>query len=315
MKSTTELPDDPALPALAVIGKKGLEAAIPALGLDGESVDLLLRRYHPCTRATLEARAERRRFAVKVYAEDPASEAALYEALASVGLTGDSAVRVPPLLVWERQLRVLVLGWLEGPTAAQLLEQDQGERAGGLAAGWLQRAASLRVKLGVPFGAARRLDQARKWANTLGAADPALGTTATALAARLSRTQPQEGAACLAQGSLYAHHVLDLGDGVGLIDWQKSGQGPAELDAGTFLATIWRLGLLHGSLAGSAARAEKAFLAGTEGLLEQRALAWHRAATLLRLAQKFVRRQRDAEWRTYAHALLGEATRLAEAAG
>ncbi len=315
MKSRSELPDDAALPALAVIRQKGLPGALPALGLDGESVELQLRRYHPSSRATLEARAGPRRLAVKVYAQDPASEAALYQALASAGLTGGSAVRVPPLLVWERELRVLVLGWLEGPTAAQLVEQGQGERAGELAARWLRHAASLRVKLGLPFGAARRMDQARKWARALAIADPALGATATALVARLSRTQPVEGKACLAQGSLYAHHVIDLGDGVGLIDWQKSGQGPAELDAGTFLATVWRLGLLCAPLTSAAARAEQAFLAGTERLVEPRALAWHRAATLLRLAQKFTRRQRDADWRARAQALLNEATRVADAAG
>ena len=46
---------------------------------------------------------------------------------------------VPPLLFWERELRVMVLGWLEGPTAQQLVESGQGERAGDLAARWLQR--------------------------------------------------------------------------------------------------------------------------------------------------------------------------------
>src|SRR5207248_6109763 len=67
----------------------------------------------------------------------------------------------------------------------------------------------------------------------------------------------------LVHGSLYAHHVLDLGDGPGLIDWQKSGQGPAELDAGVFLATLWRLGMLQERLAGEVARAEEVFLAET----------------------------------------------------
>src|ERR1043166_707015 len=253
MKPTPELPDDPALPGLVAIRELGLAAAVPALGLDGESVEFLLHRYHPGSRATLEARAGPRRFIVKTYATDPAPEATLYRVLASAGLAGGSGVRVPPLLAWERDLQVLVIGWLEGPTAEQLIAGGQGERAGELAAGWLHCAASLRLQLGSPFGASRRLEQVRKWAATLSAADAELGTVAGALARKLAQTQPRENNPRLVQGSLYAHHVLDLGDGPGLIDWQKSGQGPAELDAGVFLAAISYIGLLQEPLEGEAA--------------------------------------------------------------
>src|SRR5204862_7499597 len=130
-----------------------------------------------------------------------------------------------------------------------------------------------------------------------GAADLALGRAARTLVEMRGRAQPKEGAPRLVHGSLYAHHVLDLGERTGLIDWQKSGQGPAELDAGIFLATIWRLGLLQDRLAGEVARAEEVFLAETEGLLDKRALAWNSAATLLRLAKGVALRQGDGEWR------------------
>src|SRR5205809_3029527 len=129
MKATAKIPDDPALPALKVIRAKGLAGALPALGLESDQIELLLHRYHPGSRATFEARVGQRRLAVKVYAEDPAPEAELYLALASAGLAGDAGVRVPPLLAWERDLRVLVIGWLEGPSAQQLVESGQGERA------------------------------------------------------------------------------------------------------------------------------------------------------------------------------------------
>jgi len=110
--------------------------------------------------------------------------------------------------------------------------------------------------------------------------------------------------------------VLELGDGPGVIDWQRYGQGPSELDAGMFLATIWRLGLDHPALVAEAARVEQAFLAGTEGLLDERAVAWHRAAALLRLASKVhVVERRKPHWLTRAQALLGEALQLAERAG
>src|SRR2546430_1639007 len=158
MNPTATRPDDPRLPGLVAIRDRGLARAIPALGLEqgGEGVALELCGYHPGARATLAARVGRRRFAVKAFADDPAPEATLYQALSAAGLAGDSGARVPPLLAWDNALRVLVIGWLEGPTAHQLVKQGQGRRAGELAAQWVQRTASLPVKLGLPFGEGTR---------------------------------------------------------------------------------------------------------------------------------------------------------------
>src|SRR5438046_5810768 len=171
VKATDDLPDDPAMPALAAIRAAGLAGAIRVPGLGDGPVEFLLRGYTPGSRATFEARVGGRRVAVKAYAEDPAPEAALYEALAAAGLGGESDVRVPPLLAWERDLRVLVIGWLEGPPAYDLVKQGQGQRAGELAAQWLRCAASLPVRLGPPFGAARTLNRAREWVSLLREAD------------------------------------------------------------------------------------------------------------------------------------------------
>src|SRR5437762_11116394 len=100
MNPTATLPDDPRLPGLMAIRDRGLARAIPALGLEqgGEGLELELCGYHRGARATLEARVGRRRFAVKAFADDPAPEAALYQALGAAGLAGDSGARVPPLL-------------------------------------------------------------------------------------------------------------------------------------------------------------------------------------------------------------------------
>src|SRR5207247_691384 len=162
--------------------------AIRVPGLGDGPVEFLLRGYTPGSRATFEARAGGRRVAVKAYAEDPAPEAALYEALAAAGLGGVSDVRVPPLLAWERDLR--------------------------------------------------------------------------GLAESLARTQPKEGISRLVHGTLYARHIIDLGDGPGVIDWQRFGQGPVELDAGTFLGTVSRIGLLDKTRETEAMHAREAFLAG-----------------------------------------------------
>jgi len=313
-EAATEFPDDRTLPAIEAMRTAALTGAIRVPGLGDGPVEFLLRGYSPGSRATFEARSGGCRVAVKAYAEDPAPEAALYEALAAAGLGGESDVRIPPLLAQERDLRVLVIGWLEGPTARDLVRSGQGRRAGELAARWFQRTASLPVKLGPPLDAAQVLHRARDWAAGLVADDSALGTKATELAEILARTQPRESAQRLVHGTLYARHIIDLGDGPGVIDWQRFGQGPVELDAGTLLATISRIGLLDKTRESEAAQAREAFLAGTAGLLDGRSLAWHQAAMLLRLAGKQNRRHDD-RWLVRAHDLLGEATRLANIAG
>ena len=91
MRPTTALPDDPRLPGLVAIRDRGLARAIPALGLErgGEAVELVLCGYHAGARATLDARVGQRRLAVIAFADDPAPEAALYQALGAAGLAGD----------------------------------------------------------------------------------------------------------------------------------------------------------------------------------------------------------------------------------
>jgi aminoglycoside phosphotransferase (APT) family kinase protein len=323
MKPTDELPHDSALPGLCTLREMGLAGALPDLAVDGHPVQLLLCGYSPGVHATLEVRTDDHHVAVKVYAEDPAweADAALYSALAAVGLAGDSGPRVPRLLASDRDLRLLVLSWLEGPTVHQLVKDGQGERAGELVARWIRRVASLSVTLGPPRGAAWRMQQAGTWLAALSAADPDLRACSVALAGRLAETQPVEHAPHLVHGSLYDRHVLDVGDGPGVIDWGAFGQGPLELDAGVFLATISRIAIRYEALAKDAERAKKAFLAGTLGLLDERALAWHEAMTHLRLASNVVTpagkerlraKGKDDQALARAHTLLREAEWLVE---
>lgn len=323
MKPTTDLPDDPALPGLTAIRATGLADAIPSLRSDDRPVNLRLCGYSPGERATLEVVVGSRRVAVKSYAEDPASEAALYEALRVAGLARDSGVRVPPLLAWNRDLRMLVLGWLEGPTTVELVRDGHGERAGEVAARWFRHAASLRIGMGPRCGSSYALGKASEGIALLGSTHLGLGAIAMALAGNLARTRPEDGSPFLVHGTLYDRHVLDLGDGPGVIDWQRFGRGPLELDAGVFLATISRIALRHGHLAGEVARAQEAFRIGTTGLFDERRLIWHHATALLRLASKPVSPAGGDRLRTRgnsdrrdlavprARALLNEAARLA----
>jgi aminoglycoside phosphotransferase (APT) family kinase protein len=144
----------------------------------------------------------------------------------------------------------------------------------------------------------------------LARADAELGSAAAALLRELGRTPPSVESPGLVHGTLYARHIIDTGTGSGLIDWDGFGCGPAELDAGTFLATVRRIGLSSPGAAAAVAGAELAFLAGTAGQLDESTLAWYRAAALLRIARRLEIRS-SPNWKARALRLLSEADRLA----
>lgn len=308
------LPVDPALPALAALRQDAL-AAVPALGLSGRPALFVLRGYTPGDRAAVEVRVlgvGGAHFIIKAYAGDPAPEAMLYEALAAAGLTSGRGVRVPRLLAWDRELKILVLEWLEGPPVNLLVKDGPPERAGELGARWLRLAAALPVRLGPPAGTDRVLAELERFLGPLEAAGPELGAAARTVARWLARNQPLGRPPSLVHGTLYTRHLIDLGGdtGPGIIDWQRFGQGPLELDAGTFLATLSRTALLRKRRVAEATQAGEAFAAHTRGLLDERALAWHEAAALLRLAGRMLRRRPASR----AKPLVDRAARLAEAA-
>jgi hypothetical protein len=313
----TTIPDDPALPALEAIRTVGFGAALPDLGFDEGIAELRRCGYTLGNRATIEAQRGDRHFAVKAYAKDPSAEALLYHALANAGLAGSSGVRVPRLLGWNRDLRLIAISWQAGRPVEQLIVEGEGKRAGLLAAAFLRKAASLSVKLGPTFDPGELLFDVGKWVGRVVVSEPTLGHAADNVAQLLLAALPRDGHSRLVHGTLYARHILDLGDGPGVIDWQKFGKGPLELDAGTFLATVWRLGLRDDRLTNEVARAEEAFRAGTSGLLNHRSLAWYQATSLLRHASKVFRpsgaeRLLTQEERAFA---LAEARGLVEEAG
>src|SRR5439155_8636806 len=142
------------------------------------------------------------------------------------------------------------------------------------------------VKRVPPCGTGRLLYQVGVSVAALGASDRDLGAAAKVAAKSLVRSQPRERSVGLVHGTLYARHILDLGDGPGVIDWQQFGQGPLEVDAGMFLATISRVGIRHKESADDATRATEAFIEGTRGLLDPNVLEWYWAASLLHLAAR-----------------------------
>jgi aminoglycoside phosphotransferase (APT) family kinase protein len=96
-----------------------------------------------------------------------------------------------------------------------------------------------------------------------------------------------------------------------VIDWERCGLGPPELDAGMFLACLtWRGG--HAEWAEQVGRARRAFEAGIAGRMDRRAVAWHEAAALLCRASRQVRRPHR-HGKARAQAMVEAAARLAAA--
>src|SRR5439155_8782812 len=154
---------------------------------DNDTVELRLCNYVAVSRTTFEARVGDRRFAVKAYAEDPAPEAQLYRRLSRLGLAGDFGARVPKLITTSRELKVLVMSWLDGRPLSHLVRRGIGERAGQLAACWLWHASRRRIRIGPPSGPGRMLYQARVSAGVLGEYDRLLGTDANEATKKLVR--------------------------------------------------------------------------------------------------------------------------------
>jgi len=307
-QETSELPDDPALPGLRNIRTEGIASVIS--DLEPETVTLWMRNYVPGSRAILEARIGDRRFAIKIYADDPSAEAEVYQQLALAGLAGDSGPRVPRLLNWVPDQKTLVLSWLEGPSLRELVNEGKGRRAGELAAAWLRATSSLGIGVGPLRACGYFLDLVGTSVAAVAVADPSLGALTRKAAEALIRAQPEEEERHLVHGTFYARHILDTGDGPGIVDWQQCGQGPIEADAGMFLATISRLGLHSNGATHRAEQAKDTFMEGTRELVDPNSLKWYWSASLVHLAGRGLARGRKTHERT--EPLLQEAVWLAE---
>src|SRR5204862_7330980 len=132
------------------------------------------------------------------------------------------------LVTTSRELKVLVMSWLEGRPLSHLIRRGLGERAGQLAASWLWHASRRRIRIGPPCGPGRMLYQAGVSAGVLGASDQLLGADAKAATKKLVRMQPGEKPRQLVHGTLYARHTLDLGDGPGGTEGQQARHAPSE---------------------------------------------------------------------------------------
>ncbi|WP_298288592.1 aminoglycoside phosphotransferase family protein [Novosphingobium sp.] len=135
-----------------------------------------------------------------------------------------------------------------------------------------------------------QIASARSIAKYIGTIWPALGPQAEQIAGRISQQIDQTGPVTALHGDLHLEQVLDLGDAVGLIDFDEAVLGPAEWDIANLLA--------HMSVAGTEAADLDAFakslLAGYHASGRTHCSAQLRVQTafaLLRLAATPFRRQ------------------------
>jgi Phosphotransferase enzyme family len=299
------LPEDACIPALAALASPGVAGVLAGLGVSGPGDDVAVLKYHAAERCTFFVPTASGGVAVKAYTSDPAPVVAILRELERRGLASGLAPTAAPLVAWDPALRLVVTRWFDAPSAVELIATGAGGRAGELAAAWLRRSSVQRRPTSSGFGAGAAVRRARSRARIIGRIDPRLGSAAEAVAGALAERRPTDGAMTLTHGSLYAAHVFDLGTGPGVIDCDLARIAPPEADGGMFEATVTRLSL-DPVLADEAAAAIARFRADTAGLLDRRALSWHRAAALLTLARRIAGRV-EGSWRADTAALIGEA--------
>jgi hypothetical protein len=301
------LPHDALLPALAAVEELGLARVLEQVGLPGVDAEPDLLKYHPGHRCIFSVQAPGRRVVVKAFSDDASPLAQIFQRLQAEGLASGRPPTVPPLVAFSADLHLVANDWLQGPSARDLIAGGKGRRAGELAAEWLRCSAFLEIDAGVPDRPGL-LQVTEHLGGELAGAAPDLGEEANRLLDMLRDWLPPTRPPTLRHGTFYGAHVLDLGAGPGVIDWDSSTGGPLELDAGTLLGWVSRHTSGHPSLAADVAEAESALMEGIAGLVDEGALNWYRAATLVKFAARLALRQPDRRARSAE--LLGEARRL-----
>lgn len=299
----SRLPDDPAIPLLAAITRQGLDPVLSRLGISGVlQVDLLAHTVG--YRCTLRVQTRAAHLVIKGYAHDPRGLIDLLQGFQREGLASGKGPTVPPLEGASESHRCLVTGWLDGPSATNLIREGHGQRAGQLAGAWLRRTADIPLVVGSPYASEAVLVEARGWVAQVGAADGELGHQASACFDQLAAEPPTCGSSGVRHGSYVPRHVLELSDGPGVIDWDSFRAGALEVDAGLFLAACSQMATWP-SLAASAAQAADAFRATLGGIVDPARLRWYQAAGMLRLSAHMAGR-RPPGWQPRCAAMLQE---------
>lgn len=299
--------EDPALPALASGRHEVLAEALARIGLRGAHAVALL-KYHPGSRCTLAIGAGSDRYVVKLFTDAATvlAQSAVHHGLASAGLASGRGPTVPRLIGVDTDAALLVTEIYAAVPSTELVQRGEADRAGRLAAQWLRAAARPGIALGERFDPPCALEDVHRYVCTIGAATGELGGRAGAVRDRLVVNTPPAGTSDLRHGGFYLSHVLDLGDGPGVIDWDTFRQGPIEVDAGMLCAMAARWAVHRPDHAAAARRAVAVFLDEVADLIDPQRLRWYWSAGLLKFASYLVRRRPDG-WTASAASLISDA--------
>lgn len=301
------LPDDRGIPALGAMAADGIGPVLARAGVPGGVERVRLLKHQP-GRCTFDVTCGGTRMAVKAYSPARAAVLDLCERLEREGLATGRPPTIPPIVACSRSLGLLAMRWLDGASGRALIEAGQPARAGELGAAWLRVESRLSAQVGRRYGAEAALQDVARWARKIGRVDRELGADAVAVLDGLRAAAPPNSREGVCHGDFSPEHVLDLGDGPGVIDLDGLCRGALELDAARFLAALdWFAGERpdrRDRLSAAAA----ALRAGVDDLVDERALAWYHAVVHVRLAKKLCREiPRHARWRARATSLLAGA--------
>jgi ATP-binding cassette, subfamily B, bacterial len=302
------VPEDREIPALHAAAEEGLESVLARAGLRAPLGRVEVRKHHPGRRCTLFVESDSRHLLIKAYAKDCSRVVRLLERFENEGLACRRPPCAPALVAYEPSLSLIATEWLAGRSAQDLIAAGAGGRSGELAAAWLDATSAAGIELGREWGAPEVVARAQRWVAAIHEADPALGSLASARLEGLAARFPSDGRRVLQHGSFRPSHVLDLGDGPAVIDWDGFRQAPPELDPAMYLAGLSRLAAIHPELRAGSADAAQRFRGAVAHLVDAESLAWHRAAALVKCAWfQTNRRGYVARWREQAGELLEQA--------
>jgi hypothetical protein len=278
-----------------------------------EAPDATVVRYRPGQRCTLRLRVGGRDCFAKVFPDDAGARLfAEGVALWQAGERGELGFAVAEPVGWHAGLRMLTHAALAGGSAIPAISSATAStfvRALGRAAATMPRS---HVQPTHVFDAEEQLRRTASYARDLADRVPALAADADRFVARLRDAHGRRPLRALRpiHGSPHIHQWIDMGERVGLVDFDRFSMGDPELDVATFLGELD----FEDGLAVPATELGEHFMAGYEdvdGRLDRPLVALYRAhkrlAKVLRSAWAL---RVDGHHRAQAH--FARAVRLAD---
>lgn len=261
-------------------------------------------KYHPGRRCTFLTPGA----VVKAYRTDPVRVVQVLGGLKAAGLGGPAPPLAAPVVAADAELAVLALERLDGPTGQELILAGDGERAGFLAGTWLHAVSDRGPDLGRVYAPTDLVADAHSWSRRIVDAPGGRREVADACMAELTAAAPTLDAPVFGHGSFRATHVIDVGGGPGIVDWDSFRRSDPALDPGMFLAALARFALRRPDAARAAEVACRALQDAVATLVADDRLAWYRAGAIIKVSS-WESRRREPGWPERVRCVLEDARR------